>query len=287
VENNNKRYRHDVSSTYGLLLVFAAIGGQTLNAQDFVNGSLNGPTIPFSLAPPEWTNIDQGTIDTVDSSGHTFASIFSGIGAFPYGDSSNGGEFVYASGFDGTSPSQPEGLRQTVSGLSVGEELLIEFEFTNLALYDESGSVATDAFGVGQNLNSTGLWQIVVDGSIVGETPTVSPFAIPGTHAWSNYSQTFAASSSSHTFDFVSQFVAGPGTHVGLGIDGLRLTVVPEPSPCILSAIGWLYVVTIGSRRRVVQVGGQHSREAFAHVGWLSREEHSDLWRQSDHGAPR
>lgn len=235
----------------GAVIVFATIGGQTVTAANlFDNGSLIGPTTTFSLVPPGWTNIDQGTTDTVDSSGHPFAPAFPGIGAFPYGNSPNGGEFVFSGDFNGISGSQPEGLRQTVSGLSAGQELRIEFAFTNLGLYDDSGNLAEDAFNAGQNLDSTGRWDIVVDGSTIGMTPQVTPFAIPGTHVWSNYSQTFTASSNSHTFDFVATFVTGPGTHVGMGIDGLRLTVVPEPSAFILAASAVAVLAAFGWWRR-------------------------------------
>src|SRR5262245_51016010 len=138
-----------------------------LRANLFVNGSLTGPTNTFSLIPPGWSNLAQGTSDTVSAAGHPFGPAFPGIGEFAYADSSDSGTFVWSADFFTAAASQPEGLRQTVDGLTPGQQYRISFEFTNLGLYDDAGNIATDAFGAGQNYASNGRWLTVANGVTV------------------------------------------------------------------------------------------------------------------------
>ena len=126
----------------------------------------------------------------------------------------------------------------------VGQSYEIRFEFTNLALYDDSGNIATNAHLEGQNYNSAGRWLIAVDGNVIGSTPVVAPVA-HGAQIWSIYSQPFLPTSGSATFDFVSDWVSGPALDpsvgsslVDMGIDGISLTPVPEPGTHCLCSEG-------------------------------------------------
>ena len=231
-----------------LLAAAAVLCIQELSAAQFTNGDLTGPTNTFSLVPPGWSNLPQGTTDTVSTAGHPFSSIGgSGLGNWPYAASPNGGTFAWSSDFFQANTAQPEGLSQTVTGFSVGTVYVVRFEFTNLALYDTNGNIATNAFGVGQNYDSSGRWLVMANGSLIGATPLVAPVPMPGTQVWSVFSQTFVATSSSITFAFAADWVSGPGTHVGMGIDGIA--VVPEPATPILFLAGVVGIALLGSKR--------------------------------------
>ena len=196
---------------------------------DFVNGSFDGPTDTHSLTPPGWTATE--TPDTVSTAGHPFGfSGFQGIGFHPYGASADGGTFAWVGGF----PTPREALSQTLDALEIGTPINISFEFTNLGLYDESGNIATNAFG-SQNYNNSGTFQVEIDGVPIATTPAVAPFATPGTHTWSTFSTIFVPTSASHdvTFSAWSTTTNGSG-HVGMGIDGASAMVVPEPSSILL-----------------------------------------------------
>ena len=208
-----------------------------LSANEFTNGSFDGP-YGYSMVPSGWEDF-HGTTDTASPVGNPLES-FAGIGSFPYAASPDGGTFASSIDFSGPE-GQREGLRQSVTGLVVGQSYEIRFEFTNLALYDDSGRIATNAHLEGQNYSSAGRWLIAVDGNVIGSTPVVMPVAIPGTQIWSVYSQPFLSASDSATFDFISDWVSGPALDpnvgsalVDMGIDGVSLTPVPEPSAALL-----------------------------------------------------
>lgn len=203
------------------------------------NGSLDGSTADHSLVPFGWTDFNRGTTDTVSASGHPFALSFGGIGSYAYTASPNGGTFAFSADYSGPERiGTPEGLSQTVNGLLIGQTYRIRFEFTNLALYDNVGNIATNAFFVGQNYNSAGRWLIKKDGVLIGSTPTISPFSTPGTQTWSVYSLVTTATSAASTFDFSADWAYGPGTHVGMGIDGISIEQVPEPGVGLIMFIG-------------------------------------------------
>lgn len=211
-----------------------------------VNGSLEGPTNTFSLVPPGWSNLAQGTTDTVSTAGHPFAAAFpaSNIAAQPYPASANGGTFAWSGDFREPASSQPEGLSQTVTGLTVGAEYAVTFEYTNLGLYNAQGQISTNAFNL-QSYNSNGRWLINADGTQVGATGTVNFFQTAGTQAWLGYSTTFLASATTLRFDFIADWVSGAGSHVGMGIDGITLTLVPAPS-----SVGVLALFGLAAARR-------------------------------------
>lgn len=213
--------------------------------QSFVNGSLDGPTNTHSLIPAGWSNLAQGTSDTVSAAGHPFAG-FAGIGPVGFADSSDGGTFVWSGDFNGFSPGQPEGIRQSVSGLTVGELYRVSFEYTNLGLYNTAGQIATNAFGVGQNYSSNGRWLVLADGAQIGATGEAAFSPVGGQQVWQNFFVDFTAASSTIEFAFAADWTSGVGTHVGMGIDGIALTLVPAPG-----ALGLLgAAVLIGARRR-------------------------------------
>ena len=217
------------SFTLGSLVLALMLGSSSAARGDFINGSFDGPTTTYSLTPPGWTPIE--TPDTVDATGHPFGDAFFGIARQPYGASSDGGTFVWAGG----RPQGQEGLSQTLTSLVVGTPIEISFEYTNLGLYDDAGNLASDAFGVSQNYQNSGLWRVELDGVLLAETLAISPFAIPGSHVWSSFATTFVPTASSHTISFSAWNTTTNGSgHVGMGIDAASARAVPEPDLVLL-----------------------------------------------------
>ncbi len=223
-------------------LVVGAASAQA--APFFTNGSLDGP-IAYSLTPTGWTNLAQGTTDTISAAGHPFGG-FSGIGAIPFVNSNDGGTFAWSSDYRADSAGQPEGLRQLVLNLTVGASYKISFEYANLGLYDASGDTATNAFGAGQSYNSAGRWIVKTGILEIGATPVedYAPTAVQ--QVWKQFSLTFVAPAANITFGFESNWVSGTGSHVGMGIDGISIEEVPAPS----AAISCILLGALTRRRR-------------------------------------
>lgn len=220
-----------------------ALGAQA-SAQSFFNGSLEGPTNTFSLVPEGWSNLPQGTSDTVSTAGHPFGGSF-GIGAIAFPASDNGGTFVWSADFFQPAAGVPEGIRQTVAGLIVGQEYEITFEFTNLGLYTPQGEIATSAFG-GQNYASNGNWVITGNNALLGSTPIVAFSQSAGGQVWQDFSLTFTAAQPIIEFAFIANWTSG-GTHVGMGIDGIGIAQVPAPGAMALLGLA---AAVAGRRRR-------------------------------------
>lgn len=211
-----------VSTTAALSLASAASG------QVIANGSLTGPTGTI-LVPPSWS-IWQATPDTVDASGPLN---FTGT---PWTLSPDGGTFVHAVG--GTFPNS-EGFAQTVSGFTAGQTYQIDFFQTNLGAFDPAS-----AFWMG----SDGMWQLVVDGAPTDLGTVISKQATESDPVvWSADSFTFTATAATHELAFLarSDFPGGPPSF--MGIDGIRLTLVPAPGALAVVGIG---VIAAGRRRR-------------------------------------
>ncbi len=230
-----------------LLAAFALVAAAgTAQANLFTNGSLTGPTNTFSLVPPGWSNLVQGTTDTVSTSGHPFAGL-GNIAALPFPASSDGGTFCWSGDFRDPNPALPEGLRQTVPGLTAGATYTIAFEHTNLGLYGAQGAILTNAFNV-QNYASNGRWLVSVGGVEVGASDVVAFAPQANTQVWSKYAVGFVASTSSLEIAFAADWVSGNGTHVGMGIDGIRLTLVPAPS--VVGVVALAGMTGLGRRTR-------------------------------------
>lgn len=90
----------------GIAGLFLAAAAPAAHAQ-LVNGSLDGPTNTFSLVPAAWSNLAQGTTDTVSTAGHPFAGL-GNIAAQPYAGSANGGTFCWSADFREPNAAVPE-----------------------------------------------------------------------------------------------------------------------------------------------------------------------------------
>jgi hypothetical protein len=224
-----------------LCMAHAAAG-----ANLFVNGALDGPVNTYSLVPPGWANYPtSGTTDTMSAAGHPFGPAFAGIGEFPYANSSNGGTFAWSADYS-MAGTDPEGLRQTVGGLSIGQQYRISFEYTNLGLYNDTGSIVLNAFNVGQRYDTAGRWQVLINNGLLQATPAVDFTQTFGQQVWRTYSVRFTATAASVQFDFVSDWVSGSGDHVGMGIDAISLDAVPGPGGIALLGLGGM----VATRRR-------------------------------------
>lgn len=224
----------------------ALFGGAAQGVVMFTNGSMDGAA-GVSMVPTSWINLPEGTTDTViPAAGHPFSSFAGqGIGAIPYPASSDGGTFAWSADYFQDAGGQPEGLRQTVLGLTAGATYEIEFEFANLGLYDPSGGIATNAFNAGQNYGSAGRWIVRTGILQIGATPVVD-YAAAGQQVWQKHKVVFVAPQATIEFRFEANWASGNGTHVGMGLDGLVIREIPAPG--VLSVVGMLGIA--GTRRR-------------------------------------
>ena len=145
------------------------------------------------------------------------------------GVSPSGGNFFGVDG-DATYGSP---LSQTISGLTIGKQYAVTFDWAATQLRNRSGAT-TNQF-------------LVSLGSDTQATPVVD-VASQGFDGWYKASFTYTATAGSEVLKFVAN-----GTPSGLPpfalLDGVSLTAVPEPATWALM-LGGLGVVGVAARRR-------------------------------------
>ncbi len=194
---------------------------------------MNGPTPDKNTAPDGWVGF---SVDLMAPGG---TALDGGIGADGMSASPDGGTFVLIGaaigGFD-----YQEYIRQTLTGLTVGEPYSLSFWWGNGGWQNYTSGFPTDT-------RDSGV--IVEIAGVVFTTDLVAHEGF-GSQTWRHESFTFDATATSHLLE-----VKGNSSHSGLdprfgrsAVDGIQLNVVPEPSSATLVALGLL---ALARRRRV------------------------------------
>lgn len=220
----------------GAALTFVNPG---LDEVNFSSGS--APTgwsqVPFDAPYSEATAIFTATVDILNQSGYN-------VGGGIFGTPQAGTTFASGLHYFSVGNTYQEGIRQTVSGFTVGTDY--SFSFYQSVTMQQN---ATD---------NTGAWRVYGNGLLIATTtPTVSSLAWndpakPGPSGWEERTITFTATSESIEFDFLPY---DPDGNLAAGVEGLRMgidsfsdiVVVPEPS---VAALGLLAGLGFLRRRR-------------------------------------
>lgn len=147
--------------------------------------------------------------------------------------SPDGGNFVGLDGDQGP-PSVQGGISQTINGLVVGEFYNLDFNWGAAQLRNRSGPTTEQLqITFGTNVVSTGIL----------------PVASQAFSGWQNGHYVFQATSASQTLSFLSI-----GTPTGLPpialLDGVSVTMVPEPATWAMMLLGFGGIGAMIRRRR-------------------------------------
>lgn len=202
-------------------------GFPAAHAAVLLNGSFNaGPTGEGVVT--SWNTGSQGA-DTVPVGGLASTSAPGGTYALGMPASPDGGFFV--SNFFHSSQSLNESISQSVTSFLVGETYRVSF-------YSANGgwSQGTSAF---VNEIATGHWNVSVASTNYSTADYV--FGGFGNQTWSSDSFTFVASSDTHLLTFSPAWTSGAGTDGRLALDGVSVTLVPEPSTAFLAVLSVVF----------------------------------------------
>jgi hypothetical protein len=213
---------------FALAMLILASYMSNANAQNFQNGDLNGAAIDISSLPTFWQNIPYTDVncqaneigfDTPDVTGLTGPDSINGIIGNPYSNS------TFVSGIHGGDQNTSfyhEGIMQSVSGLTIGQEYSIHF-------YQ---SVVKQS----NLLDTSGSWSVFIDNTLAGTTtPTYSSAAYNSTSfIWEEKNIEFIATSTSHQIKFLpvdddsnyeSSLIDNNGG-LRMGIDDISLNIL-------------------------------------------------------------
>mgnify|MGYP001818021370 CR=1 FL=1 len=164
-----------------------------------------------------------------------------GLWETPYGD-----HFAIGAATGTTGSAYREGIRQTVSGFTVGDMYEIGFSHTN-GLFFNPGSP-----GFYEGAGNAGGWQVLVDGTSIGLAASTNDNSAPAlnwTPNWENSSVVFTATAASHEIQFVAYKPDGLGQDPTFQfLDHVDVQRIPEPSAMLLALAGAL---TMLRRRRM------------------------------------
>lgn len=210
---------------FQLLTALLFLAGNITNAQNFLNGDLEGMITGSSTLPPSWQVVSHSDINCQADPGGTTPdltdSIQPNLSAGMIGNPYSGSTFVAGShGIGATSGTTfHEGIMQNLTGFSIGTEYVITFY---------QSVVKTS-----QGLDTSGSWMIILDDSIIGITaPTISQEPFNSTSlSWESRSVSFFASMASHTIKFLpfdddSDLLSSPTNINGslhMGIDSINI----------------------------------------------------------------
>jgi hypothetical protein len=213
--------------TFALAILLLTNYISDANAQNFQNGDLDG-IIAISSLPTFWDNVPYTDVNclafsfdetTPDVTGINGPNAIYGIMGNPYSGS------TFLSGLYGGDLNTSffhEGIMQSVSGLTIGQEYSIHF-------YQ---SVVKQS----NYLDSSGSWSVFIDDTLAGTTtPTYSSAPYNSTSfIWDEKNIEFTASSTSHLFKFLPvdddtnnepSFIDNNGA-LRMGIDDISLNIL-------------------------------------------------------------
>ena len=203
----------------------------------FVNAGLDG-TRGYGNVPAGWTAVPftatYSEATTVDGQGPVMMDTTTFGGGY-YGSPHSGTTFVGGVYGSISGGDYQQGIQQTVTGFTVGEQYSFTF-FQSVPKY----SGGTD---------DTGSWKVFADGVLIATTaPTTDTVAwnAPGkTLIWEQRTVTFTATAETINLAFLSFDPDGMGTDAAerlvMGIDTFSdITQVPEPTVAALGLVGAL-----------------------------------------------
>lgn len=207
----------------------------------FANPNLEGTPATQTGVPTGWefvpydAPLNLATMATL-ATGDILAADGPAVASGLFGAAHSGSTF-YAGLHAATNPQTfQEGLQQTVSGLTVGEDYSFSFFQANV--------------GHVNRRDTEGSWRVYADGLLVGTTiPTTRTLAYDDADKatdllWEERTVTFTATSESMTLSFLAYDSDGDVTGqegVYMGIDSFsEITPVPEPAAALLGAFGLL-----------------------------------------------
>ncbi|QJE99092.1 PEP-CTERM sorting domain-containing protein [Luteolibacter luteus] len=224
-----------------VLAASLAIASPAFSAIVFSNPTLEGTPATQTAVPTGWEFVPYDApfnlaTTAALSTGDVLAADGPAIGSGLFGAAQSGDTFF--AGIHGSTTPQvlQEGLQQTVSGFTVGEDYSFSFFQANV--------------GHTNRQDSEGSWRVYADGVLIGTTdPTTRTLAWNDPDKatdlnWEERTVTFTATSESMTLSFLPYDgdgdVAGQGG-VYMGIDSFsEITPVPEPAAALLGAFGFL-----------------------------------------------
>jgi hypothetical protein len=224
-----------------VLAASLALASPAFSAIAFTNADLEGTPATQSTVPTGWELIPHDapySLATVSSgvTGDILAADGPSLASGLFG-AANSGTTFYAGVHGFISPhTLQEGLQQTVSGFTVGQEY--SFSFFQAVV------------GHTNRRDDAGSWQVYAGGVLVGTTiPTTSTLAWDDPDKatelnWEERIITFTATSESMMLSFLPYDADGDiGAQNGvyMGIDTFsEITAVPEPAAAMLGAFGLL-----------------------------------------------
>ncbi|QJE99091.1 PEP-CTERM sorting domain-containing protein [Luteolibacter luteus] len=223
-----------------ILAASLAIASPAFSAVVFTNPDLEGTVasatlpagwvaVPFEAAFSEATISGGASPDTIDGTGPN-------LGGFIFGSPHSGTSFAGGAHTTAAGQTAQEGLQQTVSGFTVGED----YSFSFFQAY----------VGTSNGRDGGGTWLVYADGVLVGTTiPNTTTLAWDDANksmalSWEERTVSFTATAESMTLSFMPYDPDGdisPQNGTYMGIDSFsEITPVPEPAAALLGAFGFL-----------------------------------------------
>ncbi len=228
---NNTRHTNHAQILAATICGFCLFAG-AVKAATVVNGDLTG--VPgISTTPPNWTASTESP-DLTSPGGITDSGF---IYANSAPASPNGGTFVIVE----ASTAAVEGFSQTITGLTPGASYKITFFQSQVAL-TTTGAPLTALF------TDPSQWSVSFSGTTI--LSPLESFTGLGTQTWTPVSLAgFTAGSDSEVLEFTSVLPVG-STQAYLGIDGIEVQQIPDPSSLALLAFTSLGLVSRRLRNR-------------------------------------
>lgn len=234
MKNRNTLFRVQLPVALASALSIASSEAATVY---FVNGGLDG-TPGYFNAPTGWSGIVNGTpwseATSADGASPILMALTGGHAASGFYGTPHSGS-TFAGGIYGTISGNQyqQGIQQTVSGFTVGEEYTFSF-YQSVPKYNSA-------------LDDTGSWKVFANGVLLETTiPTTDTVAwnAPGKPLiWEERIVTFTATAETLNIAFLSFDPDGSfstaAERVVVGIDTISpIFVVPEPSTALLGLVG-------------------------------------------------